>query len=139
MHSVYDNILSKIGIRPQSITVAVNGMGIDTMGFDSAMVTLEVGAVSGAPTSFTVDLKLQESDNNTTWNDVIGTVIPTITVPNVSAQMRIDGLSTTRKRYLRVVATPVFNAGMSPSIQISAHVMLGQAYNAPVANSPIGV
>ena len=139
MRSIYDGVLSKISVRPQSASAgAVNGSGVDTKGYNSGMAIIEVGAASGSPTAQTVDAKIQESDDNATWTDVSGATITQITADNKSAQIRVEGLGTNRKRYLRVVTTVGFTGGTSPAIPVSAHIVLGRAYKEPVGNSSVG-
>jgi hypothetical protein len=135
MRSVYDGILSKVSVRPQAATAAVNGTGVDTMGFSSAMIVVENGAATGAPTTQTVDAKVQESADNSTFTDVTGATITQMTASSKSAQIRVEGLGTSRLRYLRVVVTPAFTGGTTPAALISANILLGRAQNEPVANS----
>jgi len=47
----------------------VNGPGIDRVGFEEALVVVNSGANG---TSGTADVKVQESDDNSTWADVAG-------------------------------------------------------------------
>lgn len=137
MRSVFDEVLSKVSVRPQAATAgALNGGAVDTAGFSSAMAIFENGAATGTPDSYTVDGKIQESaDGSTGWTDVTGATITQITADNKSAQVRIEGLGTSRKRYLRAVATPAFVNGTSPKALVSALIVLGRARSAPVSNS----
>lgn len=127
MRSVYDAILSRFTLRPQTATASANGAGVDTLGYNSASLTLEVGAVSG--TTPTLDVKLQESADNSAWTDVAGATLTQVTAANNSQALRVEGLGTSRKRYLRAVATI---AGTSPSFALAASILLGRAYKEPV-------
>lgn len=128
MRSVYDNIKSLFAFRPQVATASVNGAGVDTLGYNSAAVTLEVGAVSG--TTPTLDVKIQDSTDNATFADVSGLTFIQVTTANNSQVLRIEGLGTsTRKRYLRAVATI---GGTSPSFAFATNILLGRAFRAPV-------
>ena len=128
MRSVYDNIKSLFALRPQVATASVNGAGVDTLGYNSAAVTLEVGAVSG--TTPTLDVKIQDSTDNATFADVSGLIFTQVTTANNSQVLRIEGLGTsTRRRYLRADATI---SGTSPSFAFATNILLGRAFRAPV-------
>lgn len=128
MRSVYDAIKVLFSFRPQAATATANGGNVDTLGYNSAAFSLEVGAVSG--TSPTLDVKIQESaDGSTGWADVSGAAFTQVTAANNSQILRVDGLGTSRKRYLRAVATI---AGTSPSFTLSCVALLGRAYQEPV-------
>ncbi|MFA5080297.1 MAG: DUF1521 domain-containing protein [Candidatus Paceibacterota bacterium] len=136
MKNVFLAILSKISIRPVNASSVVEGVAIDTIGFNSAMVTIENGAVTGSPSSYTVDGKVQESDNGSTgWVDVTGATITQIVADNKSAQIPIEGLGLNRKRFLRAVVTPAITGGSTPKALVSATILLGDAIQEPVANS----
>jgi hypothetical protein len=126
MRSVYDAIKALVSIRPQAVTSTTNGIAVDTQGYNSAAVVLEVGAVSG--TSPTLDVKIQESDDGSAWSDVSGAVFTQVTAANNSQVLRLEGL-TSRKKYLRAVATP---GGTSPNFQTTVVFLLGRAYSEPV-------
>lgn len=129
MSTVYDSVISKVTLRPQAATAAtVNGIGVDTAGFNSAAVLLEVGAVSGA--SPTLDIKIQDSANNSSFADVSGLTFTQVTAANNSQALRIEGLNTaTRRRYLRAVATL---AGTSPNFTLKVDIVLGKSFKVPV-------
>lgn len=127
MRSVYDAIKAVFTLRPQVATSTVNGSSVDTLGYNSAAFVLEVGAVSG--TSPTLDVKIQESADASSWTDVPGATFTQVTAANNSQILRVDGLGTSRKRYLRAVATI---AGTSPSFTLAVEALLGRAYSEPV-------
>lgn len=128
MRSVYDAIKAVFTFRPQAATATANGSSVDTKGYNSAAFSLEVGAVSG--TSPTLDVKIQESaDGSTNWADVSGAAFTQVTAANNSQILRVEGLGTSRKRYLRAVATI---AGTSPSFTFACEALLGHAFKEPV-------
>lgn len=127
MRSVYDAIKALVTIRPQAATASVNGSGVDTLGYNSAAFILEVGAVSG--TTPTLDVKIQESDDNATFTDVAGATFTQVTASNNSQILRVEGLGTDRKRYLRAVATI---GGGTPSVTFAVVALLGRAFQNPV-------
>lgn len=127
MRSVYDAIKAVASLRPQAITNETEGEWIDTKGYNSAVALLEVGAVSG--NSPTLDVKIQESADNSTWTDIPGAAFTQVTVDDNSQVLRIEGLGTSRKRYLKAVATV---GGSSPSFITVVEILLGRAYREPV-------
>lgn len=127
MSKVYDNIKVSVTLDPEERTASENGSTVDTQGYHDAMAVLEVGAVSG--TSPTLDVKLQESDDDSTWSDVSGYTFTQVTATDSSQVLRIENLNTTRSRYLRLVATI---AGTSPSFDSCAVILLGEPESGPV-------
>ncbi len=127
MRSVYDAIKALFTQRPAALTATTNGSAVDTLGYNSAAVSLEVGAVSG--TTPTLDVKIQESaDGSTGWADVSGATFTQVTASNNSQILRVEGLGTSRKRYLRAVETI---AGTTPSFTMAIEILLGRAFKEP--------
>jgi len=129
MRSVYDAIKSLFLARPQTATSTVTGAAVDTMGYNDAMITLEVGTVSG--TTPTLDGKIQESaDGSTGWADITGATFTQVTASNSTQKIRLNGLGVgSRKRYIRFVGTI---AGTTPSFALAANALLGNAFRKPV-------
>ena len=143
MHSLFDDVLSKVSVRPQATdgSGAVDGAAVDTKGYDTLMAVIEIGAAAGSPVSFTVDAKLQSSaDGSTGWADT-GIAMTQATAGSKSAQLRLDNLmdayaaSTVVNRYVRVVVTAAFTGGTTPTIPVSANVLLSRYTFGPVSNS----
>ncbi len=137
MHSIYDNVAVSKSIAPQSDTggSAVDGSAVDTIGYETAMIVFEAGAISGAPSATSIAVKLQESaDGSTNWGDALdntGTVIGgTITAAGVLLA-RIEGLGLNRKRYLRAVETTAFTGGTSPSVAVHGNILMGRGLEKP--------
>ncbi len=135
MHSLFDGVKAATSIRPQPLSAGIaSGLTIDKLGSGNpatALLVLEVGATTGAPASFTVDAKIQDSLDGVGFADVAGAAIPTVTAANIQALLRVDNLATLR-RYVRVVVTPAFVGGAAPTVQASAHLLLGRANNEPL-------
>lgn len=113
-------------------TAAINGAAIDRLGFQSAVLQVANGAAAGAPTSYTVDAKLQESaDGSTGWTDISGAAITQITADNSDEYVDVNLAGA--KRYIRVVATTAFVGGTSPTVPVAATVVLDGAAEKPVA------
>jgi len=126
MNNVKDETKPVVSFRPQDLTVTGNGIGVDTSRFNSCSVVLEVGAVSGS--SPTLDIKIQESDDNSSFSDVVGATFVQVTGADNSQELAVENLNTTRKKFLRAVATV---AGGSPSFIASVVFVLGRAEITP--------
>jgi hypothetical protein len=120
MNKLFDNLKFLFSFRPVALTATTNGTGVDTQGYNDAVAVLEVGAVTG--TSPTMTVKIQESDDNSTFSDVSGLTFTQVTASNSSQLLRISELNVTRKRYLRAVATI---GGTTPSFTTSCELVLG--------------
>lgn len=113
-------------------TAAINGAAIDRLGFQSAVLQVANGVATGAPTSYTIDAKLQESaDGSTGWTDISGAAITQITADNSDEYVDVNLAGA--KRYIRVVATTAFVGGTSPTVPVAATVVLDGAAEKPVA------
>ncbi len=138
MRTVNDWVKNVVSVRPIASSGAThNGAAIDTLGFNSLLADVEIGAATGSPTSFTVDAKLQESTNGSSgWADISGASITQQTAESKSAQIALEGLGVgTRKRYVRVVITTAFVGGTTPTIPVASVVELGNPYRKPVGNA----
>lgn len=104
----------------------INGVAIDRLGCYSAVFTVVTGAIAGAPTSQSVNAKLQHSDTSGgVYTDISGATLSTITAGNASGEINVDLSSA--KRYVRVVLTVAFVGGTTPTIGVSATYCLGEA------------
>lgn len=132
MRSLIDAVKALFTIRPVTATTTQTGTGVDTLGYNSAMVVLEVGAVSG--TTPTLDVKIQDSADNSAFADVTGLTFTQVTTSNNSQTLRIEGLNssytgTARRRYLRAVGTI---AGTTPSFAFGVEILVGRAFKEAV-------
>lgn len=111
-------------------TASGNGSGVDTRGYGEAAVVVSVGAVSG--TAPTLDIKLQESDDDVTYADVAGAAFAQMTASDANSVKKGSVDLSQRKRYLRLVRTI---AGTSPSFGLSGMIVLskGRALPAPAS------
>jgi hypothetical protein len=141
----YDHVLvqpstvSSVAVQSLTGASAVNGDGLDTalvFDADSIMVHVRAEISTSNPSVATCAWKLQESNDNAVTDayadavDNTGTVIgATLNVKTVAVDSyaRVEGVmlhnnSATaapyggRKRWLRIVLTPAFTGGTSPSI-----------------------
>lgn len=93
---------------PATRTATANGTGVDMNDHGPEVECLvSAGTVSG--TSPTLDVKLQESDDNSTFTDITGATMTQITA---STQIESKVFSNRSKRYVRAVGTI---AGTNPS------------------------
>ena len=140
--NAYDDIHQVSSIIPQSVTgsSAVDGVSVDTLGYDNAKLHVYADQASGSPSAGALAVTLQESaDGSTNWANALdntGTVIGfTLSGLNAAAGVnaaRIEGLNLNRKRYLRAVVTPAFTGGSSPAILGFAQIILGNNQQVPV-------
>lgn len=128
---VFDNILVVPSLVPATRTADANGTGVDTKGYNDAMLVVSVGDIDLADTNETYAVNLEESDDNSSFSAVSGFSI-TITADNQCKELRIPDLNLTRKRYLRAVLDV---GGTTPSIPGEAFFVLGEPFQAPVGNA----
>jgi hypothetical protein len=133
--SAYDDIHQVSSIVPQSVSgsSAVDGVSIDTQGYDNAKLHVYAAEASGSPSGASLAVTLQESaDGSTNWANALdntGTAIGfTLSGLNAAAGVnaaRIEGLNLNRKRYLRIVVTPTFTGGTSPAVLAYGEIVFG--------------
>ena len=113
--SFADDLTSAQSVAPGSHIIAAAyslvGTGVDVLGY-SALVLLEAGT-NGA--GGTVDVKIQESDDDTTYTDWTGGSFTQVTTANDNATYEKSYTGT--KQYIRVVAT-VANASCEFGVSI---------------------
>jgi len=121
-----ESVKAVVGLAADNWAVGTNnGAGIDTLGFDEALVIVNSGA-NGA--GGTVDIKVQESDDNSTFSDISGAAFTQITEANDNtiyvARINLEK----RKRYIRAVAV----VGTA-ACDLGVVVLLGRAGEYPVS------
>ena len=104
------------GLKPATRTASANGSGI-AMGTDGPEFfgRLSVGDVSG--TDPTLDVKFQESDDNSTFTDIPGASFTQVTASDAAEEILVRNRT---KAYARAVATI---AGTSPSFAFAVDVI----------------
>jgi hypothetical protein len=142
--SAYDDIHQVSSIIPQSLTgsSAVDGVSVDTEGYDNAKLHVYAAEASGSPSAASVVVTLQESADNSTWTNaldntgtVIGFTLSGLQAAAAVSAARIEGLNLNRKRYLRVVVTPSFTGGTSPAVLAYGEIVFGGAQQLPVTTT----
>jgi hypothetical protein len=108
-------------------TASFNTGSVDMQKFRRALFILDIGAVSG--TSPTIDAKLQESTDNSTFTDLSGNnvSITQITTANHTVTLEVRAGQLT-KRYVRVAVTI---GGTTPSFTCCAIPIGGEAIEKP--------
>lgn len=146
MRSVFDAIKVTKAVDVGTITgtgtpVATRVSVVDTFGYNSGSLALQVsGTTTGTAMSSVISFNIQESatsDGTFANTGITGTVTGTALAGGYVVVARIEGLGTSRMRYLKV--TPLVT--MTPNDGtvlggISAVFLLGRAYREPVGNSP---
>ena len=104
-------------------TASANGTGVDALDYEGkAQVILT--STAGTGTSPTLAMKLQDSDDNSSFSDVAGATFTQVT--NAAAAMEGIGVDlNATKRYLRAVATI---GGTSPSFTCAVAVLAKKKY-----------
>ena len=136
MRSVYDGVKAILGIAPiaQANSEKLSA-AIDTLGFGSALIEVVVGAATGTPDSYAVACKVTEcATSGGSYADVSGATA-TLDADGKHAQIRVEGLGTSRKRYLKISMTPSFVNGTSPKALIGSTAVLGRPTQEPAGNS----
>jgi hypothetical protein len=115
-------VKNQLGTVPAaSAAGTVNGTGVDRRGFNFAILEAQTGAATGAPTTQTLDCKLQHSD-------VVGSgyvdyqpggvaaagAVAQITAVNTRKRKTIDLRGA--KAFVRVVTVTAFTGGSSPTL-----------------------
>lgn len=133
LHSQMEKVVSAVPTAVGSSAVALT---IDTLGWDHASVT--VLRASNASTVFASVLKIEHSDDNSSYSDLSGFVggtdftIPAVSDTSSAAIVKLDVNTQAKKRYLKVTATPA----VSVNTVVTARLSRGE--NAPATASEAG-
>lgn len=133
IHSQMEKV---VGTLPATGSSAVT-LTVDTIGYDCASLAVLRG--SNASTVFASVLKVEESDDNSTFTAVAGMTggtdftIPTVADTSATSIVKLDVSTSARKRYLKVTATPAV------SVPVAITGRLSRGENAPSNASEAGV
>ena len=133
IHSQMEKVVATL---PATGTSAVS-LVVDTAGVDYASFTVLRG--SNASTVFASVLKIEESDDNSSYSNVSGFVggtdftIPAVSDTSSTSVVKLDIATPARKRYLKVSATPAV------SVPVAITGRLSRLENAPTSASEAGV
>lgn len=103
-------------------STAVNGNGVNTTGFTHATAIVAIGTVTGVGSS-TLTFKVQESNDNAVadaYTDITGATTTALTMADTTysdatVAIVVNLLSGSRKKWLRLVATPSAHAVTAPT------------------------
>lgn len=116
-----------------------SGTGFDLQaankGFTGGKAVISLGAVTGSPSAYTVQLKVEDSANNSSWataEDGEGNPFAIADLED-SKIYTIDNIDIGRlRRYVRLSVIVTFTGGTTPKIQACAVLLLGNAQQNPV-------
>lgn len=143
MRDTYSRTKRTNSLAPASRTASANGTGVDTSGYRSVMLEIDVG-VGGITFDGTnkIEIKLEHSDDNAAWSGVtaaearsaeaIGAdgIVKTLNAAHATATAYKAGYFG-GKRYVRGVAT--YSGTHGAGTVIAATVALGDPLLSPVA------
>lgn len=135
-------VTTKTALRPQSSTGAASfglaGVVIDRSKYQSALLHVQTGAKTGAPTTVAVRAKLRHSaTSGGTYVDVpVGPANPVVAIVDITDQNQDRWLEldfSAFEQFVRVDFEIVFTGGSSPAVLLSADIVLGgEAIKPPV-------
>lgn len=125
-------------LDPESRTADTNSASVDCRGYEEAMFITHLGAHDRTTGDETLDIELEESDDDSTFTDVadasftqIGNVVPNATKGNAYV-LNVD--LSKRKRYLRVVLNV---SGTTPIVLTSVLALLFNPRLKPVTQPAV--
>lgn len=138
IHAQNDKVVALLPTAAVGAT-ATSTLTIDRLGYDH--VSVSAVRASNASTVFASVLKVEESDDDSSYANVTalvgggsgGFAIPAVSNTNAAAVVKIDIDARAKKRYLRVSMSP----GASATLAIVAR--LSRAEEAPVSAADAGV
>ena len=124
-----DTINSFLSIAPQTVgagatEATVNGVGVDRLGYESAVFVFGNCQPFGVPLGVTVTCKVQDSSDNSTYADISG-ASSTHNITNTYTETEIAVDLKPQARYVRGVMSVQFNGGSGPYVIVDAHGILG--------------
>lgn len=138
IHSQNHKVVAEVPSAAIGATATAT-LTIDTIGFDHASLT--VMRASNASTVFASVIKVEESDDNSTYTNVTalvgggtgGFTIPAVSSTSATSILKMDIDTRAKKRYLKVSYTP----GATATVAITAR--LGRGEESPASSTDAGV
>jgi hypothetical protein len=138
IHSQNHKVVAEVPSAAIGATATAT-LTIDTIGYDHASVA--VLRASNASTVFANAIKVEESDDNSTYTNVTalvgggtgGFTIPAVSSTSATSILKMDIDTRAKKRYLKVSYTP----GATATVAITAR--LGRGEESPISNTDAGV
>lgn len=136
MRDLQHHILPQPSLSPATVTSSTNGASVDSLGYDSVTLSVQVAAIGGTSPSYT--FKLQTSPDNATWSDLdatayIGGAAPAAMTANGSLLVGVQsasGAGVGPMRYFRAVVTVT---GTTPTAAIYGSIILAFPRHSGVA------
>lgn len=143
MRDLQHRLTTGLSIGPATVTTTTNGVGVDSLGFESITLLAQVAAIGGTSPTYTP--KIQVSADNVTFYDLdaagyVGGAAPGAITANgtslygiaqlVSAAANAAGVANTSLRYVRAVMTV---GGTTPTAGLAVAVVLGYPRHSGVA------
>ena len=147
MRSVYDNIKLAKAVAPQSVATTATPttsavFAVDTFGFNSGMFEVFAGTPTGTTVTYSISVQITEcATSGGTYTDVsgaTGTITGFGTALAEHCQIRVEGLGSDRKRYLKAVIVPTLSVA-DKVITVSAVALLGRSFKEPPSNAASAV
>lgn len=107
-------------LAPAARTASANGSSLDLQGYNGQVVA-RLNSAAGTGTTPTLDVKIQDSADNSAFADVAGLTFAQVTTAAFKDTLRIDPRAV--RRYIRMVATI---AGTSPSFTCVGEFVAGK-------------
>ncbi len=108
--NVLTRVTDAVLFAPAARTASANGTGVDVTDYEGVATVLLTSA-AGTGTTPTLDVKLQDSPDNSTWTDIPGATFTQVTNAAASEQVKAVDVQAANK-FIRAVATI---AGTTPS------------------------
>jgi hypothetical protein len=132
IHNIGSYVVPITSVLPESSAAGtINGSSIDRALHNlpqSCILHQVVGAETGAPSATSVQTKLQDSPDNSTWSDYkagTATVQETAALTAASTENTAAIDLTNANRFIRAVTIVAFTGGTSPAILVAADIIIG--------------
>lgn len=125
LRGLIHTVKTVLSLVPQVVTADVNGVGVDTKGYDSVAAVVTSGAIVA---SGLVLPTLQESDDDAAYTDVAAADLQGTAFVNAAASTQYQVGYAGTKRYVRVRADYVSGT----SVAMCGQILLSKAHVEPV-------
>ncbi|MBN1253986.1 MAG: hypothetical protein JXA50_01765 [Deltaproteobacteria bacterium] len=133
MRDLGNEVKTLMAVKPQNQSGdgAVTGEEVDRLGFENCVIGFNAGAATGTPSAVAIACKLQEcATSGGSFTDISGA---TVTIDAESQHKQLNVKLAGVKRYIKAVMTVAFTGGSSPTIDVGASIVLGNAKEVPVS------
>lgn len=128
MQALKESLKIAVGIEPALRSPATaTGTSVDCLGYAEALIVLDVGL---ATATGSLAVKVQDSDDNSTFTDITSATFATVTVANDHNQYVGNILLKNKGRYVRVVGVL-----STDDVTYGVSMILSKAQTAPVTQT----